>query len=476
MFFRRILALVALFPLTLLLVASCTPDGSLPQTAAPARPASAADADLPREIEREVGPIYPSPPLHALVERVGQKLVAASGLPGPFHFYVLDEPVPNAHAVSSGYVFVTRGLLAMIDDDAELAAAIGHELGHVELKHGAQREKIRRSVMEAAVDAALTSGSATVGRSVAREGMLKLRRYSRDQELEADKAGVGYLVRAGFRADAMISLIEKLQRELKLEDKIIGIEADTERSAFATHPDPDQRLAALRSLPEAHTPGAADRPGYLALIDGLSIDDSPEEGFVRGSAFLHPIMRIAFQMPADFQLFNDHDGVLGVGRDRSMVYFSCTDQKVEGRLDAWMRDKLQPTPTDIQETEIGGAEAAIGAKPRGSDTGLGQVRYVLIRRPDGLCYFSLLSEGADRDKRIEAMVAATRSFRTLSDAEVAALRPYRLGIVSSAGQTANGLAARMPYPTYKMEHLLTLNGVDDAAALMKLPSIKLVVP
>lgn len=471
MVFRRILALVALF-----FVASCTPGSNPLQTAAPAAPPGAADADLPRDIEREVGPIYPSPPLHALVERVGQKLVADSHLSGTFHFYVLDEPVPNAHAVSSGYVFVTRGLLAMIDDDAELAAALGHELGHVELKHAAQRERIRRSVMEAAVDAALTSGSATVGRSVARDGMLALRRYSRDQELQADQAGVGYLVHAGYRADAMITLIEKLQRQLKLEDLIIGAEADTERSAFATHPDPDERLAALRNLPEARTPGTADRADYLALIDGLSVDDSPEEGFVRGSGFEHPIMRIAFRMPSDFQLFNDHDGVLGIGRDHSMMYFSCTDQRVEGRLDDWMRDKLQPTPTGIQETEIGGAEAAIGAKPRGSDTGLGQVRYVVIRRPDGLCYFSLLSEGPDRDKRIETLVAATRSFHTLSESEAAALRPYRLAIVPSAGQTAAGLAARMPYPNYKMDRLLTLNGVDDAAALMRLPSLKTVVP
>jgi predicted Zn-dependent protease len=177
---------------------------------------------MPREIEKEVGPAYASPGLQALVNRVGQKLVTRSGLSGTYRFYVLDQPVANAHAMSSGYVFVTRGLLALMDDEAELAAAMGHELGHIAQKHAAQREQARKSVLDSAVDAALKSGSMTVGRSVAREGLLKLRRYSRDQELEADQAGLGYITRAGYRGDAMITLIDKLRRQSRLEEQLMG--------------------------------------------------------------------------------------------------------------------------------------------------------------------------------------------------------------------------------------------------------------
>ena len=148
-----------------------------------------------------------------MVDRVGQRLVSQAGVPGSYRFFVLDQPVANAHALSSGYVFVTRGLLALMDDEAELAAAMGHELGHVTERHAAQRERERRVVMDAAVDAAMKSGSVTVGRSVARDGLMRLRRYSRDQELEADRVGVGYITRAGYRGDAMITLIEKLRRQ-----------------------------------------------------------------------------------------------------------------------------------------------------------------------------------------------------------------------------------------------------------------------
>ncbi len=470
--FRRFLAIAALPIAVLLLAAGCTPGSNPLQTTASSGP-----PPLPREIEREVGPAYSSPQVQALVDRVGHKLVADARLPGTYHFYVLDDPEANAHAISSGYVFVTRGLLSLVDDEAELAAALGHELGHVIKKHAAQREQARKDVIGAAVDAALTSGSLSVGRSVAHEGLLALRRYSRDQELEADRLGLEYIVRAGYRGTAMRSLIEKLQRQMRLEDKLMSsLGESAERGALSTHPDPVQRLAALKTIAEAEKAGVAGRPAYLAAVDGMSVDDSPDEGYVRDSAFMHPSMRIAFQALPDFHLFNSHEGVLGVGSDRSLLYFSCIDQDIAEPLDDWMRNQLKPTPTNIEHTEISGAEAAIGARPRGADVGLGQIRYVLIRRGGGFCYFNLLSDGPDRDRRIEAMVTAARSFRTLSPKEAAALRPYRLHVISSAGTTAAELAAKMPYRDYRMERLTTLNGVDTPAELMHLAQIKIVEP
>jgi predicted Zn-dependent protease len=244
---------------------------------------------------------------------------------------------------------------------------------------------------------------------------------------------------------------------------------------LSTHPGADDRLVALSNLPAVRSAGDSERASYLAAIDGMSVDDPPEEGFVRGSAFLHPIMRIAFAMPRDFRLYNDHEGVLGLGADRSLLYFSCKAGKIEGRIEDWMRNQLQPTPTDIQATQIGGADAAIGARPRGSDTGLGQVRYVVIRRPDGICYFNLLADGPDRDRRINALVEASRSFRDLPISEAATLKPYRLRLMPR-GQSAATLAARLPYPDFKMERLLTLNGVDDAAGLAQREQVKTVEP
>lgn len=470
MVFRGLVALLV----SAVLASGCASGSISPQSGTTVAPSGDA---LPRDVEKIVGPAYVSPQLQALVHRVGQRLVAQAGVPGSYRFFVLDQAVANAHALSNGYIFVTRGLLALMDDEAELAAALGHELGHLVERHATQREQARRVVMDAAVNAALKSGSVTVGRSVARDGLIELRRYSRDQELDADRVAVDYITRAGYRSDAMITLIEKLRRQSDLEDQAMGKPEDgRDPSALSTHPAADDRLMVLRGMAGLSKTGESGRPGYLAAINGMSVDDPPEEGFVRGSTFEHPKMRIAFSAPRDFTLYNDHEGVLGIGADRSLLYFTCAAGSVPGRLDEWMRNKLQPTPTDIQATEIGGAEAAIGAHPRGSDTGLSQVRYVIIRRPDGICYFNLLSNGPDRDRRIAAMVEATRSFHDLTLAEAAGLRPFRLRVVPRGGASAAAMAARMPYPDLKLERLLTLNGVDDAAGFAQREQVKIVEP
>ncbi len=469
MVFRRLLVLLAL----LASVAACALPSDPSQTTGPSRPGI---PTLPRELERDVGAAYPDAALQAYVDRVGQKVVSQSSVSGNYRFVVLDQPLANAHA-AGGYVMVTRGLLALLDDEAELAAALSHEVGHVVQRHAAQRARQRQSVLDAAVEAATATGSITVGRSVARDGLLALRRYSREQELEADKIGVAMLVKAGYRGSAMASLIDKLRRQGQLELQLMGEAPDSidRRSTTSTHPAPVERRIALQGVNDATAPGDSNRAAFLAAIDGMSVDDPPQEGFVRGNRFLHPVLRLAFAAPRDFRLFNDTDGVLGVGRDRSLLFFSCTEAP-QGSLADWMRNRLKPTPTDIQTTEIGGAEAAIGARPRGSDTGLGQARYVLIRHGDRVCFFNLLSDGSDRDQRIEVLVNAARTFRSLSEAEAAALRPYRLRVVPTAGTTAARLAQRLPYPDYRMERLLLLNSVDNAAELMRLPEVKTIEP
>jgi predicted Zn-dependent protease len=471
--FRRLLALVLLF----VCVGACAQQSNAPQTAAGASTAQGGVPVLPREIAREVGSAYPDPALQAYVDRVGQKLVSQSNLAGPYRFVVLDLPIANAHAVSN-YIFVTRGLLADLEDEAELAAALGHELGHLVQHHAAQRARARKGVVDAAVEAAVVTGSVTVGRSVARDGLLALRRYSREQELEADRVGLGFLVRAGYRGGAMASLIEKLRRQAQFELQLMGETPGSvdRRSSTSTHPAPLERQEALRGIAAATAPGEAGRTAYLDAINGMSVDDAPQEGFVRGNRFLHPLLKLGFEAPRDFRLFNDQDGVLGVGRDRSLLFFSCIDEPVPGRLAEWMRNKLKPTPTDIQATEIDGAEAAIGARPRGSDTGLGQVRYVMVRHGDRVCYFNLLSEGPDRDRRIDVLVNAARTFRTLSNAEAAALRPYRLRVIPPGGASAAQLAARLPYGDFRMERLLILNGVDSPAELLRRPLVKIIEP
>ncbi len=470
--FRRFLALVAL----LAGVVACAPSVEPPSRSTATAATGRGTIVLPREVEKLVGPADQNAALQAYVDRVGQRVVAAAGVSG-FRFVVLDSPVANAHAVQS-YVFVTRGLLALLEDEAELAAAIGHELGHLVQRHAAQRARVRQGVLDAAVEAAAVSGSITVGRAVAQDGLLALRRYSREQELEADRLALGYIVKAGYRGAAVVSLIDRLRRQSALEAQIMGESPDiSDRpSAASTHPAPVERTAAIAALPLASAPGESNQKGYFTAIDGMSVDDPPSEGFIRGRSFLHPTLRLAFTVPPGFRLFNDSDGVLAVNRDRSLMLFSCLSTPVPGPLGDWMRNKLKPTPTDIQPLEINGNEAAIGARPRGSDTGLGQARYIAVRHGARVCNFALVSEGADQDRQIEAMIRGARTFHALTPSEAASLQPYRLRIVSPAGSTPAQLAARMPYPDLQMERLLVLNAARLPAELGSRSEIKIVQP
>jgi predicted Zn-dependent protease len=460
--------------------ASCTVDAPPPRSEVAAAVAHAASVPaLPREVERLVGgQIYGEPRLHAYVDAVGQRLLRRGEVPGGgYRFYVLDMPTPNAHALPSGYVFVTRGLLAMLDDEAELAAALAHELGHVSRRHAAERARQRQTVLDAVIDAVRTTGSTAVGSSVAREGLLALRRYSREQELDADRAALTYVRQAGYRSDAMLSLIEKLRRQARLEAVLRGYapEALDRPSAISTHPADQERIASLRAVAAAPG-GETGRNAFLAAIDGMPIDDSPDEGFVRGNAFLHPTLKLAFTAPADFRLDNGQDGVRGFGREGTYLYFSCAGDRVGPSLIDWVRNEVKPTPSDLQLSQIGGAEAVIGERPRGSDTGPATIRQVFIRRPDGLCYFTLIVEGFGNERRMESLLAAARSFRSLGDGEAASLRPYRLRVVSGAGATPSQLAARLPYRDFRLERLLALNGVETAAELASKGSIKTIEP
>jgi len=264
--FRRLLVLLAL----LASAAACTSANDPSQAAGQSRAGIPA---LPRELERDVGAAYPDAALQAYVDRVGQKVVSQSAVSGNYRFVVLDQPLANAHA-AGGYVMVTRGLLALLDDEAELAAALSHEVGHVVQRHASQRARQRQSVLDAAVEAATSTGSITVGRSVARDGLLALRRYSREQELEADKIGVAMLVKAGYRGSAMTSLIDKLRRQGQLELQLMGEAPDSidRRSTTSTHPAPVERREALHGVADASAPGESNRSVYLEAINGMSVD------------------------------------------------------------------------------------------------------------------------------------------------------------------------------------------------------------
>ena len=396
--------------------------------------------------------------LQAYVDRVGQKLVSQAAVARQLPLRRARPAARQCPRAAGGYVFVTRGLLALLDDEAELAAALGHELGHLAQRHASQRARARQSVLDAAVEAAIVDrldhGRPLGGaRRAAGAAPLFARAGARGRP---DRRRL--LVQAGYRGDAMTSLIDKLRRQSQFELQLMGEQPEFGRSAQHDLDPSRAGRAAGRAARASRRPRRRARPTARPFSRRSTACRSTmrrEEGFVRGQQLPPSLAEARLRRRRATSACSTTTTACWASAATARCCSSPAPRSpMPGSLADWMRNKLKPTPTDIQSTEIGGAEAAIGARPRGSDTGLGQIRYVMIRHGDQVCYLQSFERGPDRDRRIEVLVTAARTFRTcptprrrpaaLSPARRAAGRHHRPRSSPSACPTA----------TYKMERLL----------------------
>ncbi|AQZ93883.1 M48 family metalloprotease [Halopseudomonas phragmitis] len=255
--------------------------------------------------------------LQAYVQGVGQRLAQASHRPGlDYRFRVVDSADVNAFALPGGHIYIHRGLLAYLNSEAELAAVLGHELGHVTARHGVRQQSM-------AMGTGLLSDLLTIGTGVRAAGDLSnilgtamVRGYGREMELEADGLGAEYLARTGYRPQAMLSVIGVLKDQddyHRQRAAAEGREVAGYHGLFATHPTHDQRLRQVVARAEALAGDQAQHDGigeYLKAIDGLVYGSSAREGIVRGSQFFHVDLDLALSYPQGWVLVNRPDVLL----------------------------------------------------------------------------------------------------------------------------------------------------------------------
>ncbi|WP_394658586.1 M48 family metalloprotease, partial [uncultured Novosphingobium sp.] len=231
-------------------------------------------------------------PQATYVESVGKTIALQSGLSNArsdFTVTLLNSPVNNAFAIPGGYIYVTRQLTALMNNEAELAGVLGHEVGHVAARHSNKRQKAaQRNSILGALGSVLSgailgdSGFGRIGQQIFSQGsQLLTLRFSRTQELEADKLGITYLRRAGYDPRAMSTVLESLARQNALESQLRGSTSQTPEWA-STHPDPASRVRDALVQAGANATGTTNRDKFLAGIDGLTYDDDPRQGIVDG--------------------------------------------------------------------------------------------------------------------------------------------------------------------------------------------------
>jgi predicted Zn-dependent protease len=299
------------------------------------------EGEIGKQVSKEVTAlfgVYRDPKVERYVADVGNRVLATSHLrrPGvdeqirktPVTFAVLDSPIINAMALPGGYIYVTRGMLAHLNNEDQLATVLAHEIGHVAARHAA------RQAWQQKIGQGLLLGGALLGQGLglptqdilnlgSMAAQLIFTRYSREDELEADKLGVEYSSAGGYDPYEAIGLFQTLNR---IQEK----EGQGMPSFLSTHPDPGARIQRIKELtgarPRDRRPLADAR--YMNAIESLVVGEDPRQGFVEGNVFYHPDLRFRFPVPRGFKVINQPTQVMMVeGQNRAVLGFTSSGDK-----------------------------------------------------------------------------------------------------------------------------------------------------
>ena len=420
------------------------------------------------------------------VSRVGRRIAVQSGLSDSerdFTVTLLDSPIDNAFAIPGGYVYVTRGLLTLMNDEAELASVLGHEIGHVAARHSAKRQQTATITQVLAGIVGAVAGNSGMGNLLGKgAGVgadLITRGFSRTQEYQADDLGVRYLAGAGYDPLASSEMLSILGAEQSLEARLTG-KSTAVPTWMSTHPNSADRVRRARD--KAQQTGYAGRgqrnsDPLLNAIDGLPYGDDPAKGYVEGREFRLPTQRLAFTVPGDYALTNGDEAVTIAGSGGQAIFTG--GRAGMGGLDDYIRqvfDKLggNVRPGDIRSGRARGVDFRYAFGSGNSNAGPLDVG-VFAYRPGGgdeAYHFMTLTRSG---RGIGPFQPLVESVRRMAPSETTASKPLRIRVVKvKAGDTPQGLAKQMAFPDNQLERFLVLNGLNSGAALRPGDRVKLI--
>ncbi len=445
------------------------------------------DADV--QIREQMG-VYDSPALQAYVEDLGRRLAARSHRPDlPWQFVIVDSPAVNAFALPGGYIYLTRGILAYLGDESELAGVLGHEIGHVTARHSVQAysraagTQIGLALGQIFVPPMRTNPYGRPGLvDAAASGLgILLLKFGRDDEIQADRLGAEYAAAAGWHPQGVAGMLSTLGRIDEASDRR-GVP-----NWLSTHPEPQARVTevgpTVGTLLQDRDPAAlrVDRAGYLERIVGLRFGDNPEDGVTRAGEFLHPVLRFAVRFPDGWEIRNSPAAVAAspAGQD-AVLLLRLADGGGTADLgvlaeNEMPRGRLAATG---DRTIINGLEAYVGSYQRDVDElGRVHVRVAYIRHAGEvyrLAAFVPVREAARFERDVDRSI---RSFRPLAAEDVDRIVADEIALhVARAGDTWESIARHAGAGTVTAATLAILNGhaPDDPPPPGKW--LKIVVP
>ena len=422
----------------------------------------------------------------AYVEQIGKNIAVQSGLANSqsaFTVTLLNSSVDNAFAVPGGYVYVTRQLVSLMNNEAELAGVLGHEVGHVAARHSASRERAAQrnnilGVLGSIVTGVLLGNSAlgSLGQQVfSAAPQLLTAKYSRKQETQADSLGIRYLAGAGYDPHAMATVLQSLAAQNSLDAQLQGRDASIPQWA-SSHPDPASRVRAALSA-AGSTTGTTNRDTFLTRIDGLLYGDDPRQGVIEGNTFVHPDLRLTFTVPNGYYMVNGTDAVSINGQGGQAQLASGA---YSGDLDSYVRQVFQKiggerqlSPQTVERSTINGLPVVYGAAR--VNTGQSTVDVMVVAYEfarDKAFHFAAITP-AGRSSVFEPMFD---SMRRINANEAAQVIPRRVDVITAGpSDTVQSLASRMAFGSAQVERFRVLNGLASNAQVIPGEKYKVVV-
>ncbi len=421
----------------------------------------------------------------AYVASIGRRVAASAnvaGQGGAFRFTTLNSPVMNAFAVPGGYIYITRQLLGLMDDEAELALVLGHEVGHIDARHSRSRNRTNVFTQIVAGLAGAITGSSEIAQAAGQLGQGYLLSFSREQEYQADDLGISYISRTGYDPTAAATMFASLGAATSLESRAAGRNDERSTPSWArTHPLSQDRVRrAGATAQRAGVRGTRNRDQFLAQIDGLLVGDDPRQGVVEGREFLHPDLRLAFTVPQGYGMQNGARAVSITGSN-GQAQFSTG--RYGGDLGGYILSVYQglvgqqagqlqiPQP---RATNVNGIPAAYTTAQVNTQQGQLDVSVFAYQwDADSAYHFVTITRAGTGIGPFGPMVG---SLRRLSGAQAQAIRPRVIDVVTvRAGDTVQSLAGRMAYQDLRLERFLVLNSLSANSPLRPGDKVKLVV-
>ncbi|MHB1186050.1 M48 family metalloprotease [Thiobacillus sp.] len=407
-----------------------------------------------------------NPALQAYVSEVGQRLAQQSHRPNlQWHFTVVDSSDVNAFALPGGYVYITRGLMAYLNSEAELAGVVGHEIGHVTARHGVRQQSAQTVVGVGAVLGSIlvpgmnNQAGATLLQTLAQAWTAG---YGREHELESDRLGAEYLARTGYNPQAMIDVIGVLKNQELFsaeQARRDGRQPRTYHGTFDTHPSNDARLRQVVGEANQYTVAnpREGRGAYLQKMAGVYFGDSPDQGLIRNNLLLHEKLGLAIQFPPGWRVQNRPDRVLALSPKGDALVELRQGPQNDKPLDTLQKGVKLDAGARYDSGSLSGYQAAFAA---GAQQGRPVVVAAVVFNGTQYLIGGMAWDKSVYERERNVLRGAINSFRAITPEERQTVRPYVLKLTTAqAGTTMAGLARQSPLGADAESQLRLMNAL-----------------